>query len=67
MMKASNGWSTLFLGVALIVTGEGFKFFEFAHRQPTIIGNLLVLGMTQAIGQMFLYNMVKIFFLVYYL
>jgi UDP-galactose transporter B1 len=61
MMKASNGWSTLFLGVALIVTGEGFKFFEFAHRQPTIIGNLLVLGMTQAIGQMFLYNMVKIF------
>jgi UDP-galactose transporter B1 len=61
MMKASNGWSTLFLGVALIVTGEGFKFFEFAHRQPTIIGNLLVLGMTQAIGQMFLYNMVSDF------
>ena len=60
MMKASNGWSTLFLGIAIVVTGEGLKFFEFAHRHPIIINNLLVLGLTQAVGQMFLYSMVRL-------
>ncbi|RZC36614.1 UAA and/or TPT domain containing protein, partial [Asbolus verrucosus] len=50
-----------FLGVAIIVTGEGLKFFEFAHRHPQIISNLLILGLTQGVGQMFLYSMVSDF------
>jgi len=61
MMKASNGWSTLFLAVALIVTREAFQFLEFAHRHPSVISNLLILGLTQAVGQMFLYSMVSEF------
>ncbi|EFA03644.1 solute carrier family 35 member B1 homolog [Tribolium castaneum] len=61
MMKASNGWSVLFLGCALVTTGEGFQFLEFAKRHPNVTVNLLVLGLTQAVGQMFLYNMVSDF------
>lgn len=58
MMKVSNGWSTLFLGIALVITGEGLKFLEFTQRHPNVIGDLLILGLTQAVGQMFLYSMV---------
>ncbi|XP_044266808.1 solute carrier family 35 member B1 homolog [Tribolium madens] len=61
MMKASNGWSVLFLGCALIITGEGLQFLEFAKRHPSVAVNLLILGLTQAVGQMFLYNMVSDF------
>lgn len=61
MMKATNGWSIIFVSVALAATGEGLKFLEFAHRYPSIINNLLILGVTQAIGQLFLYSMVSSF------
>ncbi|XP_045463518.1 solute carrier family 35 member B1 homolog [Harmonia axyridis] len=59
MMKASNGYSTVFLLVALILTGEALSFFSFATRHPVIVYNLLTLGLTQAVGQLFLFVMVS--------
>ncbi|XP_044762788.1 solute carrier family 35 member B1 homolog isoform X2 [Coccinella septempunctata] len=58
MMKATNGYSSVLLLIALVVTGEALSFSSFAHRHPTIIYNLLTLGLTQAVGQLFLYVMV---------
>lgn len=62
MMKASNGWSTVFLLVALIVTGEGLQFIEFTQRHPEVISNILVLALIQGIGQLFLYSMASYLF-----
>ncbi|KAK9881415.1 hypothetical protein WA026_016305 [Henosepilachna vigintioctopunctata] len=61
MMKATNGYSTIFLISALIVTGEVFTFFKFANRHPYVVYNLLALALTQSVGQMFLYVMVSDF------
>nr|AEE61394.1 unknown [Dendroctonus ponderosae] len=61
MMKATNCWSIIFLFIPLIVTGEAVAFYYFAQRHPMVITNLLVLGVTQAVGQLFLYSMVSDF------
>lgn len=59
MMKATNGYSTLFLLIALVLTGEAVHFSSFASRHPYIIYNILIIGVTQAIGQLFLFVMVS--------
>ncbi|KAL3285281.1 hypothetical protein HHI36_019391 [Cryptolaemus montrouzieri] len=61
MMKTTNGYSTIFLAIGILLTGEAFQFLKFASRHYYIIYNLLALGLTQAVGQLFLYVMVSDF------
>uniref|UniRef100_A0A6P7F4C8 Solute carrier family 35 member B1 homolog n=1 Tax=Diabrotica virgifera virgifera TaxID=50390 RepID=A0A6P7F4C8_DIAVI len=61
MMQVANAWSTLFLAVAIVISGEYLKFYEFAGRHPSVVYNLLMLGITSAVGQLFLYSMVSEF------
>lgn len=60
MMEIGNAWSSFFLTVTILLTGEYYKFYHFALRHPSIIYNLIVLGLTSAIGQIFLFSMVSI-------
>ncbi|KAG5896721.1 hypothetical protein JTB14_014597 [Gonioctena quinquepunctata] len=61
MMHTANAWCTLLVGVAILLSGEYLFFYEFAKRHPFVVNNLLILGLTSAIGQLFLYSMVSEF------
>lgn len=59
MMLAMNYWSTLMLGTALIITGEGRLFVSFALKYPELFGHLASLALAGAIGQLFIFMMVS--------
>lgn len=61
MMLAMNGWSTLFVSVAIVITGELFQFIAFAGRYPYVLVNLALLSITGALGQLFIFIMVSSF------
>ncbi|CAH1175940.1 unnamed protein product [Phaedon cochleariae] len=61
MMQIANAWCTFFLGVTILLSGEYGKFYEFATKYPYVVNNLLMLGVTSAVGQLFLYSMVSEF------
>ena len=61
MMLAMNGWSTLMVGVALVLTGELFEFVKFTSTYSYVWINLTVLALTGAIGQLFIFMMVSSF------
>lgn len=61
MMLAMNAWSTGFLVVANILTGELFEFIAFASRYPYVLGQLAALAVTGALGQLFIFIMVASF------
>ena len=51
MMFAMNIWSCLWSTVAVFVTGEIYGFISFLQTYPSVISNLILLGLTGAIGQ----------------
>ena len=51
MMLSINLWSTVLLGAGILFTGELWEFLSFAERFPTIIYNILLFGLTSALGQ----------------
>ncbi|NXV72839.1 S35B1 protein, partial [Atlantisia rogersi] len=51
MMLNVNLWSTLFLGAGILFTGELWEFLSFTERYPSIIYNILLFGLTSALGQ----------------
>uniref|UniRef100_A0A3Q3X2P9 Solute carrier family 35 member B1 n=1 Tax=Mola mola TaxID=94237 RepID=A0A3Q3X2P9_MOLML len=55
MMLNINMWSTLVLGLALLWTGEVWEFLSFTERYPSIIYNILLFGLTSALGQTFIF------------
>lgn len=57
MMLAMNAWSTLFLMVGIVFTGEIFQFAAFASRYPYVLTQLAVLAITGALGQLFIFIM----------
>lgn len=59
MMVQQNGWSSLFLIPFVLLSGELFKFLEFAKLFPSVYLNLLSIGVASAVGQLFLFNMVS--------
>lgn len=61
MMAAMNGWSTLFLAVLIILSGELFEFIPFAAKYPFVLWNLALLSITGALGQLFIFMMVASF------
>ncbi|ESN96954.1 hypothetical protein HELRODRAFT_85944 [Helobdella robusta] len=55
MMLHMNLWSSLFLFIGLIVTGELVSFIGFASRHPWIIFQLLTFSICSAVGQNFIF------------
>ncbi|XP_010358349.1 solute carrier family 35 member B1 isoform X2 [Rhinopithecus roxellana] len=61
MMLNINLWSTLLLGMGILFTGELWEFLSFAERYPAIIYNILLFGLTSALGQSFIFMTVVYF------
>lgn len=61
MMLAMNWWSSVALVIALVVSGEGVVFVEFAARYPAMLVHLSLLALTGALGQLFIFLMVSSF------
>lgn len=61
MMLNVNLWSTLVLGMSVLWTGEVWDFLTFTERYPNIINNILLFGITSALGQTFIFMTVVYF------
>ncbi|XP_028610872.1 solute carrier family 35 member B1 isoform X2 [Grammomys surdaster] len=61
MMLNINLWSTVLLGAGILFTGELWEFLSFAERYPTITYNILLFGLTSALGQSFIFMTVVYF------
>lgn len=61
MMLNINLWSTLVLGIAVLTTGEVWDFLSFTERFPSILYNILLFGLTSALGQTFIFMTVVYF------
>lgn len=59
MMLAMNAWSSLMVGSAIIVTGEGREFLSFAMNHPELYTHLILLALAGAFGQLFIFMMVS--------
>lgn len=61
MMLAMNGWSSLFVAIPLLVSGEAFNFVNFAIKYPQMLNHLVTLALAGALGQLFIFMMVSSF------
>ncbi|KAG7459772.1 hypothetical protein MATL_G00214150 [Megalops atlanticus] len=61
MMLNINLWSTLVLGMGVLWTGEVWEFLSFTDRYPSIIYNIMLFGLTSALGQTFIFMTVVYF------
>ncbi|PWA17778.1 hypothetical protein CCH79_00008333, partial [Gambusia affinis] len=61
MMLNINMWSTLILGLAVFWTGEVWRFLSFVEQYPSIFYNILLFGLTSALGQTFIFMTVVYF------
>ncbi|XP_066260620.1 solute carrier family 35 member B1 homolog [Euwallacea similis] len=61
MMLQQNGWSSIFLIIIILLSGELFQFIEFAKIFPDVYLNIFFIGVASAVGQLFLFNMVSEF------
>lgn len=61
MMLNMNFWSVVYVGPAIILTGEFKQLLGFVDRHPIIVWDLLLLALTGALGQMFIFIMVADF------
>uniref|UniRef100_A0A8C8CY70 Solute carrier family 35 member B1 n=1 Tax=Oncorhynchus tshawytscha TaxID=74940 RepID=A0A8C8CY70_ONCTS len=61
MMLNINMWSTLVLGLGVLWTGEVWDFLSFTDRHPSIFWNILLFGITSALGQTFIFMTVVYF------
>lgn len=61
MMLSMNGWSSVFVGVAVLFSGEIFEFIGFASRHPHVLYQLALLALTGSLGQLFIFIMVASF------
>jgi len=55
MMLQMNLWSTLTLGIILIVSGEVWSFIEFVGRYPYVVSHIISFSVLSAVGQMFIF------------
>lgn len=51
MMLQMNLWSTLFLGIAMIITGEFWSFIDFVGRFPYVVYYIISFSVLSAFGQ----------------
>jgi len=61
MMLSMNLWSTLFSGVALILSGEGLQFIHFVNKYPAVMNHILTFSIASALGQFFIFLTVSEF------
>ncbi|KAG8231877.1 hypothetical protein J437_LFUL011782 [Ladona fulva] len=61
MMLGLNKWSTLYLSVAVIATGEIVEFWKFVGRHPAVLWQLGSLAAAGAFGQYFILFVVSEF------
>ncbi|XP_023724167.1 solute carrier family 35 member B1 [Cryptotermes secundus] len=61
MMLNMNLWSIIYLGVAIIVSGEGLVFVNFIQRHPSLVWQLLTFSVASALGQFFIFLTVSDF------
>ncbi|KAL2101244.1 hypothetical protein ACEWY4_003005 [Coilia grayii] len=61
MMLNVNLWSILVLGLGVLWTGEIWEFLGFTDRYPGIIYNIMLFGLTSALGQTFIFMTVVYF------
>jgi len=61
MMINMNIWAVLYLGVALLVTGEGYNFVLFSFRFPSVFFQMFTFSIMSAIGQVFIFVTVTTF------
>ncbi|XP_067005998.1 solute carrier family 35 member B1 [Anabrus simplex] len=61
MMINMNLWSMLYLGVAIVATGEVFMFVNFVQQHPNIIWQIITFSIASALGQFFIFLTVSDF------
>ncbi|XP_049787653.1 solute carrier family 35 member B1 homolog [Schistocerca cancellata] len=55
MMRGMNLWSTMFLSVAVLLTGDGLAALQFCQRHPAAASHLATLALSSALGQLFIF------------
>lgn len=55
MMFKINLWSSIYLMVATITTGELIRFYAFIERHPSLIKDMVLFSSLSAIGQLFIF------------
>jgi len=55
MMLYMNLWSTLYLFIGLLVTGEILSFFFFVQKYPAIMFDMVSFSFASALGQYFIF------------
>uniref|UniRef100_A0A914UKS6 Solute carrier family 35 member B1 n=1 Tax=Plectus sambesii TaxID=2011161 RepID=A0A914UKS6_9BILA len=61
MMLRMNVWSTIYLLVGLVATGELFGFVDFIQQYPYVLANMFGLSVASALGQYFIFKTVSDF------
>ncbi|XP_072931303.1 solute carrier family 35 member B1 homolog [Epargyreus clarus] len=61
MMLNTNRWSAIMLSIAVVVSGEMFKFATFVSNYPEVLMYLTAFALMGALGQLFIYFMVSEF------
>mmetsp|Transcript_15495 Transcript_15495/g.60604 ORF Transcript_15495/g.60604 Transcript_15495/m.60604 type:complete len:339 (-) Transcript_15495:996-2012(-) len=61
MMFFSNLWASVFMAVALLLTGQLYPAVSFCLRHPEMMQNLILFGMCNAVGQHAIYFLVRNF------
>lgn len=59
MMLSINAWSSVYLLLAMTITGEGVSFCDFCTRHPIVLVNVSLLSACAAVGQLFIYTTVS--------
>lgn len=55
MMYKMNLWSTFYLLIATIYTGELITFYSFIQRHPSLIRDIAMFSSLSAVGQLFIF------------
>jgi solute carrier family 35 (UDP-galactose transporter), member B1 len=61
LMFYMNVFSTMYLGVGLLATGEVKEFIQFSSTYPHVLIDIGLFGLTSAVGQMFIFSMITTF------
>lgn len=61
MMYYTNMWAMVLLSVAMVLTGDGARALGFVAKNPSVLSKILQFGLMSAIGQFFIFFLVRSF------